>query len=93
MEVLRRRRGRLRRRLPVAGTVASHIGRGGGGWRRDWVRQVRVRVMLRGQRLLPRSAVRDQLPLLGVSPLHPAILEPDLHLKENGSAQGIEFLN
>ena len=44
------------------------------------VAQVRVRIGFGGQRLLAAAAGRQQLPFLGVPPLHPPVLEPDFHL-------------
>ena len=46
------------------------------------VRQVRVRVVLVGQRLFARASAGQKLALLGVAPLHAPVLEPDLHLSE-----------
>ena len=44
------------------------------------VRQIRVRVVLGGKRLLSCAAVGQQLTLLAVPPLHASILKPNLHL-------------
>lgn len=46
------------------------------------VRQVRVGVGLGGEGLLTAAARRQQLPLFGVPPFHPAVLEPDFDLGE-----------
>lgn len=45
------------------------------------VRQVRVGVGLGGEGLLTAAARRQQLPLFGVPPFHPAVLEPDFDLR------------
>ena len=47
----------------------------------DRIRQIRIRVVLGRQSLLPAPAGSDQLPLLRVPPLHSPVLEPDLDLK------------
>ena len=44
------------------------------------IAEVRMRIALGGQRLLAAAAVRQQLALLRVAPLHAPVLEPDLHL-------------
>jgi len=47
------------------------------------VREVRVGVGFGGEGLLATAARRQQLPLFGVPPLHPAVLKPDLHLQRD----------
>jgi hypothetical protein len=45
------------------------------------VAQIRMRIVFGRKRLRSRSAVGQQFALLGVTPLHPTILEPDFHLE------------
>lgn len=45
-----------------------------------YVSKVWVGVGFGGEGLLAAAARRQQLPLLGVPPFHPAVLKPDLHL-------------
>lgn len=52
-----------------------------GGGLLAYVAQVRVGVGFGGQRLFAAAPGGQQLPLLGVPPLHPPVLEPDLHLQ------------
>ena len=52
------------------------------------VGEVGVRVGLGGQGLLAAAPRRQELPLFGVPPLHPAVLEPDLHLHTEGGGPG-----
>jgi hypothetical protein len=40
-----------------------------------------MRIVFCRKRLRSRSAVGQQFALLGVTPLHPTILEPDFHLE------------
>lgn len=51
------------------------------------VRQVWVGVGLGGEGLLAAAARRQKLPLLGVPPFHPAVLEPYLHLNQTRKTQ------
>lgn len=44
------------------------------------VGEVWVGVGFGGEGLLAAAASRQQLPLLGISPFHSAVLKPDLHL-------------
>lgn len=45
-----------------------------------YIREVWVGVGFGGEGLLATATCRQQLPLLGVPPFHPAVLKPDLHL-------------
>lgn len=45
------------------------------------VAQIRMRIVFGRKRLRSRSAVGQQFALLGITPLHPTILEPDFHLE------------
>lgn len=45
-----------------------------------YVAQIRMRVGFGGERLLAAAPRRQQLTLLRIPPLHPAVLEPDFHL-------------
>jgi hypothetical protein len=40
-----------------------------------------MRIVFGRKRLRSRSAVGKQFALLGITPLHPTILEPDFHLE------------
>ncbi len=45
-----------------------------------YISEIWVGVSFGGEGLLATAARRQELPFLGVSPFHPAILKPDLHL-------------
>ena len=55
------------------------------------VGEVGVRVGLGGEGLLAAAAGRQQLPLLRVSPFHPAVLKPDLHLEERDVSDSVQL--
>lgn len=45
------------------------------------IRQVRVGIVFGGERLFPRSPVRQEFSFFAVSPFHAAVLEPNLYLE------------
>ena len=65
----------------VAGGGRGHVGAAGAMVALQRVAEVRVRIVLARQRHVTAAAGRQQLALLAVAPLHPPVLEPDLHLR------------